>query len=85
MVSKKTLQDRIEFRKRTLDEMRSAYLDLIAGRVKSYTIGSRSLTRFDLKELDDLIKQTEKEIDSLESQLAGGKPRKAVGVVPRDW
>lgn len=85
MASTTTLESRLEFRKRSLEEMRAAYLDLIAGRVKSYTIGSRSLTRFDLKELDDMIAKTEREIDSLEAQLAGGKPRKAVGVVPRDW
>lgn len=55
--------------------------------VKSYAIGSRNLTRYDtaLKDIQDKIKSLEREIEQLEATLAGIKPRKAVGVVPRDW
>jgi len=31
------------------------------------------------------IKQLEADIEALEAALNGEKPRKAVGVVPRDW
>jgi len=55
--------------------------------VKSYAIGSRNLTRYDtaLKDIQDKIKTLESEIAQLEAALKGIKPRKAVGVVPRDW
>ncbi len=53
----------------------------------SYGIGSRNLARYntDLSQIRDAIKQLEKEIANLEGALNGQKPRKAVGVVPRDW
>lgn len=55
--------------------------------VKSYGIGSRNLTRYDtaLKDIQEKIKTLESEITQLENALKGVKPRRAVGVVPRDW
>lgn len=55
--------------------------------VKSYTIGPRSLTRFDtsLKDVQDAIKKLEDEILCLEGLLHGIKPRRVQGIVPRDW
>ena len=85
MTSRKKLAVRLEFRRSSLDAARSAYLALLNGQVKSYAIGSRNLTRFDLPQLEDTIKSLEKEVDELESVLNGGKRRKAVGVIPRDW
>lgn len=85
MASRAELQARLEFRRAALDEARTAYLALLKGQVQSYTIGSRNLTKFDLSELEDTILKWEKEVDELESVLSGGKRRKAVGVIPRDW
>lgn len=84
MASKTTIKLRLEQRKAMLEEAYAAYLKLLHGEVKQYTIGSRSLTRFDLDELWDMIKTLEAELDQLETQLAGGGRRKAVGVIPRD-
>lgn len=84
MASKTTIKLRLEQRKAMLEECYKAYNDLLRGRVQQYSIGSRSLTRFDLDELWDMIKTLESEVDQLESQLAGGGRRKAVGVIPRD-
>lgn len=84
MASKTTIKLRLEQRKAMLEECYKAYNDLLRGRVQQYSIGSRSLTRLDLDELWDMIKMLESEIDQLESQLAGGGRRKAVGVIPRD-
>ena len=84
MASKITIKLRLEQRKAVLEECYKAYNDLLRGRVQQYSIGSRSLTRLDLDELWDMIKALESEIDQLESQLAGGGRRKAVGVIPRD-
>jgi len=61
--------------------------EMLDGGVQSYGIGSRNLARYntDLSQIRDAIKQLEKEITNLEGALNGQKPRKAVGVVPRDW
>lgn len=85
MASKTELKTRLEFRQAALDEARAAYLALLNGQVQSYSIGSRSLTRFDLPKLLEMILKMEKEVDGLEAQVSGGKRRKAVSVVPRDW
>ena len=68
-----------------LEKAYEAYEKLLSGEVQSYTIGSRSLTKFDLETLQDTIEKWEKEVDELEAQLAGYKKRKSVGVIPRDW
>lgn len=51
--------------------------------VKTYALGSRSLSRYDtdLKAIQDAIKKLEDEIVGLECSSA----RKAVGIIPRDW
>lgn len=78
------LQASLQFNKDALEEARKAYLALLNGRVKSYTIGPRSLTKLDLPELEALIGKHEAKIAELESVLAGGGRRKAVGVVRVD-
>lgn len=76
---------RIAFKKEALQKLRAAYLALLDGGVKSYRIDDRELTRFDLDKLKDEISQMEKELDDLENMLNGKRPRKAFGVIPRDW
>lgn len=88
MASKTVLISRLDFKKKALKKAQEAYLALLDGNVQSYTIGNRSLTKFDLSELEETIAKLEKEIDELEAAVAAGgsgKRRKAVGVVPRDW
>lgn len=55
--------------------------------VQSYTIGSRSLTRYqtELSAVQDMIEKLRKRVRELEDELAGYSARRAVGVVPRDW
>ena len=85
MATTAEIKERLEFRRAALTSARAAYIALLDGRVKSYAIGGRNLTRFDLGELNDTIKELEREVAELESRL-NGKPRKrAVGVVIRDW
>ena len=79
------LRARLEFRQKALSKLRKAYLALLDGGVKSYTIDDRQLTRFDLPDLKNAIEQMEDEVDELEAQLKGRRPRKAFGIVPRDW
>lgn len=85
MSSRDELQSRLEFRRSALEEARKAYLALLSGQVKSYEIGSRALTRLDLPELKKTVNELEKEVDALEGALCGRKPRRAVGVIPRDF
>ena len=55
--------------------------------VQLYTIGSRSLQRYQttLASVQAEIDKLRKRIDELENQLAGFTSRRALGVVPRDW
>ena len=66
-------------------QLTAAYTALVDGRVKSYTIDDRQLTRFDLGTLKDEIEEAEQKIDELTALLNGRRPRKAFGVIPRDW
>ena len=84
-MDKVKLRARLEFRQKALSKLRKAYLALLDGGVKSYTIDDRQLTRFDLPELKNAIEQMEDEVDELEAQLKGRRPRKAFGIAPRDW
>ena len=86
MATKKTeIEKRLIFRQEALDELRAAYTALVKGGAKSYRIHERELTRFDIPDLSDEIRKMEAEIDALEAQLDGQRPRKAVAVVPHDW
>lgn len=62
-------------------------VEMLSGGVQSYGVGSKNLTRYntDLSIIRDAIKQLKQEIIELNSELVGGKPRRAIGVVPRDW
>lgn len=79
------IQERLAFKRKALMQAREAYLALLSGGVKSYAIGSRNVTRLDLPQLEQTIEKLEKEVDLIEREQAGGKRRRAVGVVPRDW
>lgn len=85
MVSKEDLKIRLEFHRVAADKLRAAYIALVDGGVASYSVGSRSLTKLDITKIMDEIRGHEKEIASLEEALRGGKQRKAVGIVARDW
>lgn len=85
MTDKKDLSIRLNFWRSTYEKLTAAYIALVDGRVKSYTIDDRQLTRFDLNTLRDEIEEAEKKIDELTALLNGRRPRKAFGVIPRDW
>lgn len=76
---------RLAFWKSALEKLRAAYLALVDGRVKSYTIDDRQLTRFDLPDLQKEIAEAERKVDELTVLLNVQRPRRAVGVIPRDW
>ena len=79
------MKARLDFRKKALEKLRAAYLALVDGGVKSYMIDDRQLTRLDLATLKKENEIAEKEVDELTALVADKKPRKAFGIVPRDW
>ncbi|MEN6437031.1 MAG: hypothetical protein ABFD97_00440 [Syntrophobacter sp.] len=85
MADKTEIQIRLDFWKSALTKKRAAYLALLDGGVKSYTIDDRSLTRLDLDTLAKEIEEAERKVDELTAMAVGRKPRKAFGIVPRDW
>lgn len=85
MATTKTWTIRLANRQKALAAAWAAYTALLEGRVKSYTIGTRNLTRLDLPALWEMITTLEKEVDELEEAIQGKKRRRAVGVIPRDW
>ena len=85
MPSVTIIKRRIAFRESALEKLYDAYEALVEGRVKSYQIDDRTLTRLDLNALSEEIAKLESELDELESELAGNRPRRAYAVLPRDW
>ena len=85
MISKATAKAMYDYYTKLIEKLMDAKLKLLDGGVKSYTIDDRSLTRFDLDkltaEIDDAVRK-QAEYDAI---LNGRSPRKAVGVVPRDF
>lgn len=84
-MDKTEIKARLEFRKKALKKLREAYLALLDGGVKSYTIDDRQITRFDLPALKKEIEDAEAAVDELTALLANNRPRKAFGILPRDW
>lgn len=85
MANEVELRARLDFWRRTLEKLQSAYLKLLDGGVKSYRIDDYELTRFDLPKLQSDIEAAEKKVDELTALLEGRNPRRAVAVIPRDW
>lgn len=84
-MTKTELQEKLTFHRAALASLRAAYLALADGGVQSYSIGSRSLTKFDLAKISDEIASHEKAVIEISAQLNGRGRRRAVGIVPRDW
>lgn len=84
-MDKATIQERLTFWREQLKRLMDAYVALVEGGVKSYQIDDRSLTRFDIPTLRKAIDEAEEKIDQYEALCSGARPRKAFGVLPRDW
>lgn len=81
-MDKTEVKARLEFWQKALTKLREAYIALVDGGVKSYTIDDRQLTRFDIDKLKAEIEDAEKKVDSYSAMLLNKKPRRAFGVVP---
>lgn len=85
MADRTIIRERLSFWQGVHERLQKAYIALIEGGVKSYMIDDRQLTRFDIPDLKNEIEECEQKIDELSAALEGKRPRKAFGVVPRDW
>lgn len=85
MASREIIQKRLTYWEGVYEKLQGAYLALVEGGVKSYTIDDRSITKFDIPNLLKQIEEVERKIDELTSMLEGRAARKAVGIIPRDW
>lgn len=85
MADRTIIRERLSFWQSVHEKLQKAYIALIDGGVKSYTIDDRQLTRFDIPDLKNEIEECEQKIDELSAALEGKRPRKAFGIIPRDW
>ena len=85
MISKATAKAMYDYYTKLIEKLTDAKLKLLDGGVKSYTIDDRSLTRFDLDKLTVEINDALRKQAEYDAILNGRSPRKAVGVVPRDF
>lgn len=86
--SKATIQQELETTRRRLDAYLDREADMLAKNgVQSYGIGSRNIQYYStaLKDIQDMIEKLRARIRELEAELEGRSPRRALGVVPRDW
>lgn len=85
MASREIIRERLTYWEGVYEKLQTAYLALVEGGVKSYTIEDRSVTKFDAPNLLKEMEQIEQKIDELTAALEGKRPRKAFGIIPRDW
>lgn len=85
-MNRATIEERLAYWKNVLGKLMDAYVALVEGGVKSYQIDDRQLTRFDIPSLKKAINDAEDKVDEYEALLNNsGKPRRMVGILPRDW
>ena len=86
--SKTIIQQELEDAKRRINLYLDREADMLAKNgVQSYGIGSRNIQYYStaLKDIQDMIEKLRARIRELEAELEGRTPRRALGVVPRDW
>lgn len=86
--TREVIQTELEQTRKRLDRYLAREDDMLdKNGVQSYGIGSRNLQHYNtaLKDVQDMIEKLRARIRELEAELAGNSPRRAVGVVPRDW
>ena len=87
MRSKEQIKSEIERTQNRLELYYKQEEKMLSDAAQSYSIGSRSIQRYNtsLSAVQSKIKELEKKLSELKSELAGKGARRAVSVVPRDW
>ena len=81
------IQQKIATTRERLDLYLAREKEMLTGGVQSYGVGSRNLTRYntDLTAVRSAIDELKNELEELEAEESGAKPRKAFAILPRDW
>lgn len=82
------IKKKLELAQKRLDAYYERELEMLSpSGVAAYGIGSKNIQRYntELSEVRRAIKELEQKADELSGMLSGGKPRKAVGIIPMDW
>lgn len=80
MISKATAKKMYEYYSKQIDRLIQAQEALTSGGVKSYTIGDRQITRYDLGSVSEEIEEAVKR-QAYYDAIIKGKPVRAVAVV----
>lgn len=84
MISKKTAKKMYQYYEAQIDRLIEAQTALTSGGVKSYTIGDRQITRFDLSRLSEEIEDAVKQQAKYEAIMKGKPVRAMAAIVPTD-
>ena len=84
MINKKTARKMYNYYTERIDQLVQAQTALTAGGVKSYTIGDRTLTKFDLSTLSTELDEAVNKQAYYNAILNGRQTRRMVGIVPTD-
>lgn len=76
------VSDRLAHAKARLEEYYKAEMAALSG--QSYKIGTRELSRANIKLIQDQINYLEKYVEELQAQANGKGLRKTVRIIPRD-
>lgn len=76
------IKDRLKNTKKRLDNYYEAEIAVLSS--QEYKIGTKSLTRADLREIRKAIFNLERQVNELESVASGKGRRKSLRAVPRD-
>ncbi len=84
MISKKTAKKMYNYYTERIDQLICAQTALTGGGVKSYTLGDRSLTKLDLKDLSEEIEKAVERQAYYDAILHDRPTRAMVTIVPTD-
>jgi len=84
-ISKQQAQAMWEYYDKLIGALTEASIKLTVGGAKSYTINDRSLTKFDLDTIRGEIEAAVLKRAEYDALRNGRQPRKAFGVIPRNW
>lgn len=84
MISKETARKMYNYYTERIDQLIQAQTALTKGGVKSYTIGDRQITKFDLSRLSQEIDDAVEKQSYYDNLLHGRATRNMVGIVPTD-
>lgn len=84
MISKKTAKKMYNYYTERIDQLIRAQTELTSGGVKSYTIGDRQITKFDLYRLSSEIEDAVNQQAYYDAILHGRPTRGICTIVPND-